>query len=261
MGMSMPPIKDQPLTSADETTTEPPRSQRLQRSILADDVYEAAKGVIMDHVIKPGGRVSIEQMARDFDVSPTPIREALARLEAERLVTKEPLRGYRASDLLSTQELVALFDFRRVIEPWASARAAALITTEQRSALEAELSAIDAPDGTSYDDYRQLTSHDERFHRLIFQAAGNEPAARAHDALHIHLHQFRLHYVTPLAGPTIDEHAAIGEAILGGSSDDAAIAAIRHLDSAQQRLLESPVLGRDTNDPASDTTSNPEETP
>ncbi len=192
-------------------------------------------------------------MARDFDVSPTPIREALARLEAERLVTKEPLRGYRASELLSRRELVSLFDFRRMIEPWAAARAATLITPSQRDALATELAAIDAPGGTSYDDYHQLTSHDERFHRLIFQAAGNEHAARAHDALHIHLHQFRLHYVTQLGNPTIDEHAAIGEAILDGSSDAAAAAALRHLDRAQQRLLESPLLGPPTT--ASDRTT------
>ncbi|MDQ1690891.1 MAG: hypothetical protein QOD87_999, partial [Pseudonocardiales bacterium] len=55
------------------------------RPSLSDDVYEAIKALIMNHAIAPGSRLSIDQLARDLAVSPTPIREALARLESDGL--------------------------------------------------------------------------------------------------------------------------------------------------------------------------------
>lgn len=221
----------------------------LQRSILADGVHEAVKALIMDHVIVPGDRIGIEKLSRDLDVSPTPIREALARLEAERLVHKEPLKGYRASDLLSPSALTDLFQFRLLMEPWAASQAALLLSDDWRIALESELAtSIEPPEGVGYSDYRNLTAHDERFHRLIFGAAQNAHAAQAHDDLHIHLHLFRLHFGTRLATPTIDEHQIIGRAILEGRAQDAAAAMTDHLENARARLLDpdtsSPQSGR-----------------
>ena len=72
-----------------------------RRNVLADDVYELVKAMVMDHVIRPGARVSIDGLARELAVSPTPVREALARLESDGLVLKEPLKGYRATPLLT----------------------------------------------------------------------------------------------------------------------------------------------------------------
>jgi DNA-binding transcriptional MocR family regulator len=65
--------------------------------VLVDDVHEAIKSMIMDGEIPPGARVSIDGLARQLSVSPTPVREALARLESAELVVKEPLRGYRTT--------------------------------------------------------------------------------------------------------------------------------------------------------------------
>src|SRR5437879_675475 len=79
-----------------------PEEQALpQRQVLADSVYEAVKAMIMDHQIQPGERVGIDALARALQVSPTPVREALARLTADGLVTKRSLAGYRATELLT----------------------------------------------------------------------------------------------------------------------------------------------------------------
>ncbi|MGW7596297.1 GntR family transcriptional regulator, partial [Streptomyces rubiginosohelvolus] len=61
------------------------------RQALSDSVYENIKAMVMDHEITPGARVSIEALSRALSVSPTPIREALATLEADGLVVKRPL--------------------------------------------------------------------------------------------------------------------------------------------------------------------------
>ena len=54
------------------------------RRALADDVYDAVLGLLMDQVIEPGSRASIDGIARQLNVSPTPVREALARLAQSR---------------------------------------------------------------------------------------------------------------------------------------------------------------------------------
>src|SRR5919106_3594005 len=82
---------------------------------LVDDVHEAIKARIMDHAIAPGARVSIDGLARELGVSPTPVREALARLESAQLVVKEPLRGYPTTPLLTADQLADLYRFRLLI--------------------------------------------------------------------------------------------------------------------------------------------------
>src|SRR6266446_3726174 len=67
------------------------------RRMLAGEVYEYIKTQLMDQQIQPGVRINIDKLARQLQISQTPIREALARLEAEGLVTKEPLRGYSSA--------------------------------------------------------------------------------------------------------------------------------------------------------------------
>src|SRR4051794_32245065 len=96
----------------------------LRRQMLADDVYEAIKTMLMDHVVRPGARISIDGLAREFQVSSTPVREALARLESEGLAVKEPLKGYRATELLTLAEFDDLYRFRLLLEPWAARRGA-----------------------------------------------------------------------------------------------------------------------------------------
>src|SRR3954447_4797766 len=91
------------------------RSRIQPRPALADEVYEAVKALVMDHVIAPGARVYIDGLARQLGVSQTPIREALARLESDGLVTKEPLRGYSATPLLTRSEVDDLFQFRLLV--------------------------------------------------------------------------------------------------------------------------------------------------
>jgi DNA-binding GntR family transcriptional regulator len=123
-----------------------PEDRRLQRrQMLADDVYEAIKTMLMDHVIQPGARISIDGLAREFQVSSTPVREALARLESEGLADKEPLKGYRATPLLTLEEFDDLYQFRRLLEPWAARRAAELIDATGSLRLEAELSTAVGP--------------------------------------------------------------------------------------------------------------------
>src|SRR5689334_21207486 len=144
-----------------------------QRQVLADDVYEAVKALVMDHVIAPGARVSIDGLARQLGVSQTPIREALARLESDGLVTKEPLRGYSATPLLTRSEVDDLFQFRLLVEPWAAARAAEVASRDDHARIAAEIAAMpEPPSSDAYEAYKSLAAHDSRFHGLLAELAG-----------------------------------------------------------------------------------------
>ena len=58
--------------------------QRLSaRAPLVDDVHGALVDMLMNHDVDPGSRLNIDALARGLGVSPTPVREALARMEAD----------------------------------------------------------------------------------------------------------------------------------------------------------------------------------
>ncbi|MFK3980754.1 GntR family transcriptional regulator [Micromonospora sp. NPDC050397] len=207
------------------------------RQTLTEDVYQAVKRLIMDHLIPPQGRLSIDQLARDLRVSSTPIREALVRLESEGLARKEPLRGYSVTPILTLDEVDDLFEFRGLIEPWAAARAARQRNESGIARLRAEIESVGVlPYGDSYADYQDLAGHDDRFHRLVADLAGNQHLLDAFARMHCHLHLFRRRYSTPLGSATVAEHREIAVAVVAGDPDAAYAAMETHLDRARQRL-------------------------
>ena len=60
-----------------------------QRQPLPGSVYEIVTDMLMTHVFEPGAKLNIEELARTLDVSPTPVREALARVEADGLIVNK----------------------------------------------------------------------------------------------------------------------------------------------------------------------------
>jgi DNA-binding GntR family transcriptional regulator len=207
----------------------------LGRRVLADDVFDALTAMVMDHVVRPGERLSIDGLAHQLSVSPTPVREALARLEAVGLAVKEPLRGYRATQLLSRSQLDDLFGFRLLIEPWAAARAAER-GGHEASLLREELAGFDTAPGEGYEHYRTLTEHDQRFHDRIMALAGNDHARRALQRTHCHLHIFRLYYVQQVGSSALQEHAAVVGAVCAGDPKAASDAMRAHLVASRDRL-------------------------
>ncbi|MGH3366348.1 MAG: GntR family transcriptional regulator [Nocardioidaceae bacterium] len=209
----------------------------IRRNVLADDVYEATKAMLMDHVVQPGARVSIDGLGRELAVSPTPVREALARLESDGLVVKEPLKGYRATSLLTLEEFEDLFAFRRLLEPWAARRAAERITPQRAEELRRELESAVAPLAANYEAYKTLTAHDSRFHAMIMRFSGSEQARVAFERTHCHLHLFRLHYERAIGPEALAEHRRIADAVASGYADAAEAAMVAHLESAMRERL------------------------
>lgn len=210
----------------------------LSRRVLGDDVFEALTALVMDHVVAPGERMSIDGLAARLGVSPTPVRESLARLEALGLARKEPLRGYRATPLLSRAELDDLFEFRLLLEPWAAGLAARAVHRGDGDAapLARLLDEMTVAPTAGYDHYRAMTEHDRRFHDAVLALAGNDHSRKAFERTHCHLHIFRLHYVQQVGSSALAEHAVVAEAVQAGLARDAEAAMRAHLRSSRDRL-------------------------
>jgi DNA-binding GntR family transcriptional regulator len=219
--------------------TETPRiAVRPSRQVLTDGVYEQIRALIMNHGMEPGARANIEELARELDVSGTPVREALARLESEGLVSRLPLRGYRVTELLTRKEVEDVYGLRLLLEPPSAAAAARAMTPAFAAELRAELATCpSAPAGSTYDGYKALTAHDARLHELILHIAGNEAVEQAFSRTHCHLHFFRLSYNRPFGEQTIVEHRGIVAALAEGNPSKAHDAMTHHLTTARDRIL------------------------
>ncbi|MCG3777026.1 MAG: hypothetical protein JW395_3901 [Nitrospira sp.] len=213
-----------------------------QRQFLVDDVHDVISGLLMDGVVVPDERITIDTLARQLGVSPTPVREALARLESDGLVVKHGLRGYFATAKLTTDEVKQLYEFRLLLEPWAAGRAAERADVPGKRALLDEIESLPtAPSTTDYAHLKAMYSHDSRFHELILDLAGNQPVQQSMQRNHCHLHLFRLQYgnaeATYAASESLVEHRSIADAI-GHSDMLGAEEAMRdHLLSSRDRII------------------------
>jgi DNA-binding GntR family transcriptional regulator len=203
----------------------------IRRSTLGEDVYEAVKSLVMQHTLAPGDRVNIDALARELDVSPTPVREALARLESDGLVRKRPLAGYTVSPLLTRQEFTDMFDMRLVLEGAAARWAAERADAQQRAAIVSEAGTVEEVSREAF------TALDARFHDLIAGTAGNALLLDGVRRLHAHLHIHRLYFPHAQAGTTRQEHQLVAAAIDAGDPDAAEAAMRAHLTAARARHL------------------------
>jgi DNA-binding GntR family transcriptional regulator len=228
-----------------------------RRSILSDETYSMIRAMIFAHEIVPGDRVNIDALAVQLGVSQTPIREALARLESEDLIAKEPLKGYRATNLLTVKEFADLFSFRLLIEPFAAEQAAILIDAAGIKELQSEISS--AKEALNFKDERlieAITEHDARFHSLIAKYSDNKTLASAFTNTHCHLHLFRLYVATQKPGDktnfiqdlftqyynsdrgqlAIKQHMAIAKAICAHNPEKAKAEMHSHIESSLKRF-------------------------
>lgn len=215
-----------------------------QRPALSDEAYESIKEMIMDHAVAPGSQLAIDRLARELRVSQTPVREALARLESDRLVSKATARGYSVAPLLTRTEVFELFDLRSLLEPWAAGRAAESHDRTFVKDLRTELEQFQRQPASKrttqgrYNFVRVLSSHDARFHDLLFVGAGNETVRAVMERAHSHLHLGRLFVGSSISPATVREHLAILVAVESGSAEAAYEAMRNHLEASRARMVE-----------------------
>ncbi len=213
------------------------------RQMLADGVYDAVKEQVMNLAIPPGTKINVDKFARELQVSNTPVREALTRLESEGLVTRKNLRGFWTADVLDEQGLRDYFGVRLLLEPASAeqadrhpdreALAAELAETVEQMASTAREPALDQ----DYHVYREFAEADARFHRAIARASGNALLASILASMNAHAHNYRYYFRGGMAPATVDEHRAVLAALAAAQPVQAAGAMRAHLEHARERLL------------------------
>jgi DNA-binding GntR family transcriptional regulator len=221
-----------------------------ERTVLAIPVYEALKERILDQVVAPGDRLNIDALAAELNVSPTPVREALARLGAERLVSFTPFKGYTVSPLLTPRELADLMYVRRLLETDAARQAAVRIGLLDLRALARILADMDSEQPQPrFREYRLFSHLDQKFHELLVAAADNKVLLETYQSLNIHVQAARYFHERGAVGvgDSMVEHHAIVEALRTHDPETAAHAVSLHIDNAYMRAVEptfvSPGIG------------------
>ncbi|WP_026116822.1 GntR family transcriptional regulator [Nocardiopsis valliformis] len=199
---------------------------------------EQAYGVIRDRLvmleIKPGDPINEDRLSSELGVGRTPIREALKRLERDRMVVAYPRRGTFATDV-HIADLTHISEVRRTLEPLAASAAAARATPDDRAALTELRSRLeDAHTG----DNAELLRADVSVHRAIYRCAYNpflEDTLINYDALATRIWCV---FIPRLSGVTghVDEHVPLLTAIIEGDADKAAALALRHVTGFEKAI-------------------------
>ena len=218
-----------------------PRPGIIRPRLVVDDVYDQLVVLIVDGHVSPEDALSIDALAREFGVSTSPVREALARLESTGLIRRMAMRGYRVAPALDAAELSELMDARLLIEPGAARRAAQAPARAHTVATldESVTDLAEAPRGSSYESFRDYYEADRRFHHAVVVGTGNRFVLQSYEALGGQFQRFRLFSgrgVTD-AEATIAEHRAVRDAISAGDADAASAAMRAHLEGVKRRSL------------------------
>ena len=210
---------------------------RATRLLLREHVKETILERILAGVYQPGERLVETRLAREFETSQVPVREALRELEVLRFVVSEPFRGARVR-AVSRAELVEIFPVRSAIEEVAVRLAATALDGDVEE-LERHLAAMEA--AAAVGDRHEQVLADVAFHRTIVDACGNSILGEVWLSLRI---EGRTMITSLRAGIGLDEIVAIHEPILNAirekDADVAAAAMRRHFDVLRSMLDEEP---------------------
>ncbi|GEK79217.1 GntR family transcriptional regulator [Agrococcus baldri] len=202
---------------------------------LAEQAYTVLRDAILNHELPPGTRLSVPEIARQLEISRSPAREAIARIQHEGLAQAVPNRGAVVSHI-DLAALVQLYDIREVLEGLAVRRATERADQAWVDALEQlweqHRHAVEAGDGARHIEL------DGEFHQRIREAAGNPSLAGSLDHLQ---GQIRLAMATTSRRgggmpQAIAEHRAILDAIRSGDGAVAERVAREHIARLRESL-------------------------
>lgn len=205
------------------------------RQCMSDRIRSALISRIYDGSLKAGDRLFELEIAREFDSSQTPVREALRELESLRLVESVPYRGTRVREI-SDREMIEAYTVRGVLEQLAAELAAPRLKGNVgtiRVSLEQIHESARAGDVEAY------AKHNLEFHRAIVMASDNEVLMQSWDRLSFEA-RVRLH-LRRQETKLVDrarEHDAPVEALNAGDGVTAGRLLREHAESCKRRWLE-----------------------
>ncbi|WP_406208191.1 MULTISPECIES: GntR family transcriptional regulator [unclassified Streptomyces] len=213
-----------------------PRGEEVS---LAERAYRAIRDRLVMLEIRPGAPINEDQLAQSLGVGRTPVREALKRLQYERLITTYPRRGTFATEVNIT-DLAHISEVRLELEPLAAAQAARRATAADRAVLTALRVELES-EGPRQRDAAELMHLDLQVHRAIYAATHNpylEDTLVRHDNLATRIWCLFVDRLSDMAGH-VEEHGPLVEAIAAGDPDKAAQLARSHVEGFERAIRDA----------------------
>jgi DNA-binding GntR family transcriptional regulator len=213
----------------------------------ADRVLVQIRTAIVEGEIPAGTKISEPELARRYDLSRAPLREALARLERCHLIERTPNAGARVVKL-SIEGLRSLYQLREELEGLACRLAAEHMTEQEiaevRALLDQHLSTQRVREGESY--YQEAGDVD--FHYRVILGSKNPYLINIlSDELYflVRMYRVQLGMNGPRVSRAFDEHKAIINAIANRDGELADLLMRRHI-AASKRNIEQQLLQQGT---------------
>ena len=201
----------------------------------ADRAYEAVRERLVMLDIRPGAPINDDQLAAELGLGRASVREAVKRLERDRLVTVYPRRGTFATAVDMT-DLADISEIRKHLEPSAAARAARTASAQARDRLAAladEITNIGDDEGP-----REILRRDVRVHREIYRASGNPHLEQILIGLDGHATRIWCLFLDrlPDIADHVREHLGLIDAILAGDEAVAASLTLGHVTGFERAI-------------------------
>lgn len=206
---------------------------------IRDKVYQYIKQAIVQGIYKSGERIIERELADQLNVSRTPIREALFRLESQGLVKTLPRKGVVVSQL-SPEEVVEIFTILGSLESLAMKMAAQKATPAAREELKRIIDEIDA-ELSKPDVNKEYKNVHFDINEVIFRAAQSHRLTQMLDGLSDYIRAF-VHLGYELPGRqrrAMEEHREIALAVYNGQAELVESLTKIHLENSKRAYLEA----------------------
>ncbi|TBL76525.1 GntR family transcriptional regulator [Paenibacillus thalictri] len=205
---------------------------------LKEKAYERLRNLILNGSIPPGENLTERHLVELLEMSRTPIRAALERLEAEGWVTYSPNKGLSVKEL-SLQRVIDFFDYRMALEGYVISKLASrTFSDEEKSWFENNLA--EQAKYMETNDFQEFTRRDSDFHRKLIEIYGNYEIKQTFENLQDKLFQIALNVLrkdNKRIQRSYEDHKNIYELIKQGNAEDAYKLAIQHLEFGKQILI------------------------
>ena len=207
---------------------------------LAERVFQQLQDAIVRGEMAPGSKITEPGLSRTYGISRGPLREAMRRLEAHRLIERVPHVGARVVKL-SMKELLELFDVREALESMAARLAAEHMTAEEiaglREVLAMHASQADLRKGEAY----FQREGDLDFHYRIVQGSHNRMLVNmlCDDPYYlVRLYHTQLSASGSRPQRAFVEHHRIVDAIEAGDAELAELLMRRHVSASRANVVD-----------------------
>jgi DNA-binding GntR family transcriptional regulator len=197
---------------------------------LNRQAYDEIRRRILDGVLIPSSPISEYQLAADLNISRTPVREALKRLEEDGLVWAIPNKGTFVAEM-SAQDIMEIYQVRECLEGLAARIAAEQMSEKDIQALDKEISLLNELKFTGRTD--ELFQCDIRLHKLIITSTQNIRLSKILSTLDDQMHRVRqIFSQSPdWVQTVIQQHTTLVDKIKTHDGKGAENAMIQHLRS------------------------------